>query len=261
MERKNDKLWDKIREEGEEAVRNDPFLRASFENAIIKFENFGAALAHRMAGKLAFDDLGSSQIESIVREAYQTDPVILERAQRDILATLDRDPACHRALEPFMYFKGYIALQTFRITHFYWTNGREDMARLLQMRNSEVFTFDAHPGARIAGGIMFDHAHSIVIGETAVVEDDVSILHSVTLGGTGKEDGDRHPKIGSGVMIGAGAKILGNIKVGHCSRIAAGSVVLEDVPPNSTVAGVPARIVGEAGCPDPAKSMDQIFAK
>ncbi len=256
-----DDLWDQIRIEAEEAVRKDPFLRASFENAVIKFENFGAALAHRMAGKLAFDDLGWSQIETIAREAIKSDPAILDRAVRDILATVDRDPACHRALEPFMYFKGFIALQTFRITHFYWTHGRPDMSRLLQMRNSEVFTFDAHPGAKMGGGIMFDHAHSIVIGETAVVDDDVSILHSVTLGGTGKDDGDRHPKIGSGVMIGAGAKILGNIKIGHCSRVASGSVVLTDVPANSTVAGVPAKIVGEAGCPDPARNMNQLFGK
>lgn len=252
-------FWEQIRIEAEEAVRKDPFLRASFENAVIKFENFGAALAHRLSGKLAFDDLGWSQIESIAREAFHSDPSILEKAERDILATVQRDPACHRAIEPFMYFKGFIALQTFRITHYYWTNDRQDMARLMQMRNSEVFTFDAHPGAVIGGGIMFDHAHSIVIGETAVIEDDVSILHSVTLGGTGKEDGDRHPKIGSGVMIGAGAKILGNIRIGNCSRVAAGSVVLDNVPNNSTVAGVPAKIIGEAGCPEPAQTMDQLI--
>ncbi len=255
------RFWEQIRKEAEEAVRRDPFLRASFENAVIKFENFGAALAHRLAGKLAFDDLGWSQIETIAREAFQTDPTILQKAERDIIATVDRDPSCHRFLEPFMYFKGFQALQNYRITHFYWVNARQDLSRLLQMRNSEVFTFDAHPGAQIGGGVMFDHAHSIVIGETAVIEDDVSILHSVTLGGTGKEGGDRHPKIGSGVMIGAGAKILGNIKIGHCSRIAAGSVVLNDVPANSTVAGVPAKIMGEAGCPDPARSMDQLLAK
>ncbi len=256
-----DNLWKQIKIEAEEAVRNDIFLRPSFENAILKFENFGAALAHRLAGKLVFDDLGWAQIESIAREAFQTEDKILERASQDIIATVDRDPSCNRYLEPFMFFKGFQALQVHRLTHFYWKNGRHDLARLLQMRNSEVFTFDSHPAALIGGGVMFDHAHSIVIGETAVVEDNVSILHSVTLGGTGKDDGDRHPKIGSGVMIGAGAKVLGNVKVGHCSRIAAGSVVLDDIPANSTVAGIPARIVGEAGCADPAGSMDQFFVK
>ena len=256
-----DRLWSQIKEEAEEAVVNDPFLRPSFENAILKFENFGAALAHRLAGKLVFDDLGWAQIESIAREAFKTDLSILEKAGRDIIATVDRDPSCHRFLEPFMFFKGFQALQVYRLTHYYWHNRRKDLARLLQMRNSEVFTFDSHPAARIGGGVMFDHAHSIVIGETAVIEDNVSILHSVTLGGTGKEDGDRHPKIGSGVMIGAGAKVLGNVKVGKCSRIAAGSVVLDDVPANSTVAGIPAKIVGEAGCSDPAGSMNQFFAK
>ena len=255
------KLWEQIIREGENAIRNDPFLRASFENAILKFENFRAALAHRLAGKLAFDDLGWAQIESIAREAFASDPEILNCAEADILATLDRDPACHRASTPFMYYKGFLALQVHRITHFYWREGRRDLARLLQMRNSEVFTFDAHPGARIGKGIMFDHAHSIVIGETAVIDDDVSILHSVTLGGTGKEEGDRHPKIRSGVMIGAGAKILGNIEIGKCSLVAAGSVVLNDVPPNSTVAGVPAKVVGRANCADPAKTMNQLFEK
>ena len=256
-----EKFWNQIKIEAEEAVRNDPFLRPSFENAILKFENLGAALAHRLAGKLVFDDLGWAQIESIAREAFKTENEILQRTAQDIIATVERDPSCHRLLEPFMFFKGFQALQVYRLTHFYWKNGRKDMARLLQMRNSEVFTFDSHPAARIGGGIMFDHAHSIVIGETAVIENNVSILHSVTLGGTGKEDGDRHPKIGSGVMIGAGAKVLGNVKVGNCSRIAAGSVVLDDIPPNSTVAGIPAKIVGTAGCPDPAGSMDPSFVK
>ncbi len=250
-------FWDHVRQEAEQAIQTDPFLRASFENAIVKFENFGAALAHRLANKLAFDDLGCSQIESIAREAFHSDSEILNNAQADILAILDRDPATHRMMVPFMYFKGFQALQVHRITHYYWKQGRRDLARLMQMRNSEVFTFDCHPGARIGEGIMFDHAHSIVIGETAVVGNNVSILHSVTLGGTGKEQGDRHPKIGDSVMIGAGAKILGNITVGRCSRVAAGSVVLDDVPDEKTVAGVPAKIVGNAGCAQPAKSMNQ----
>ena len=172
----------------------------------------------------------------------------------------DRDPACHRYLQPLLFFKGFQALQCYRIAHWLWQRRRNDMAYFIQMRTSEVFGVDIHPGARIGKGIMIDHAHSIVIGETAVVGDNVSMLHSVTLGGTGKEDGDRHPKIGNGVLIGAGAAILGNIRVGGCSRIAAGSVVLQDVPPCKTVAGVPAKIVGEAGCAEPSKSMDQLLS-
>ena len=164
-------------------------------------------------------------------------------------------------MQPLLFFKGFQALQCYRIGHWLWLHGRKDMAYYIQMRTSEVFGVDIHPGARMGHGIMIDHAHSIVIGETAVVGNNVSMLHSVTLGGTGKEDGDRHPKIGDGVLIGAGAKVLGNITVGHCSRIAAGSVVLEPVPPCKTVAGVPARIVGEAGCAEPSKMMDQLLER
>jgi serine O-acetyltransferase len=171
----------------------------------------------------------------------------------------ERDPACHRYLQPILFFKGYQAVQAYRVGHWLWQQGRIDLAYFVQMRVSEVFGVDAHPAAKIGRGIMIDHAHSIVIGETAVVGDNVSMLHSVTLGGTGKEDGDRHPKIGDGVLIGAGAKVLGNITVGYCSRIAAGSVVLEDIPPCKTVAGVPARIVGEAGCAQPSISMNQVI--
>jgi len=171
----------------------------------------------------------------------------------------ERDPACHRLMQPLLYFKGYQAIQSYRLGHWLWQQGRKDLAYFIQMRVSEMFGVDIHPAARIGRGIMVDHAHSIVIGETAVVGDNVSMLHSVTLGGTGKEDDDRHPKIGNGVMIGAGAKVLGNIRVGNCSRIAAGSVVLEEVPPCTTVAGVPARIVGSAGCDQPSISMDQIL--
>ena len=137
--------------------------------------------------------------------------------------------------------------------------GRKDFAFYLQSRSSEVFQTDIHPAAPIGRGIFLDHATGLVVGETAVIEDDVSILHGVTLGGTGKDHGDRHPKIRHGVMLGAGAKIIGNIEIGHCARVAAGSVVLKSVPNNTTVAGVPAKVIGEAGCPEPSRSMDQIF--
>ena len=173
------------------------------------------------------------------------------------MANLERDPACHRLIQPILYFKGFHAVQAYRVSHWLWNKGRKDLSYFFQSRISEVFGIDIHPAAVIGHGIMIDHAHSIVIGETAVVGNNVSMLHSVTLGGTGKQDDNRHPKIGDGVMIGAGAKVLGNIKVGHCSRIAAGSVVLHEIPPGKTVAGVPAKIVGTAGCDQPSIMMDQ----
>jgi serine O-acetyltransferase len=198
-------------------------------------------------------------LREIADEAIAADPWIGSAARADLVATHERDPACERFLEPLLYFKGFQALQAHRVAHWLWGQGRRDMAQFLQARVSEVFGVDIHPAARMGQGIMIDHAHSIVIGETARVGDNVSMLHSVTLGGTGKEHGDRHPKIGDGVLIGAGAKVLGNIHVGHCSRIAAGSVVLQDVEPLKTVAGIPAKVVGEAGCATPSLSMDHLF--
>ena len=198
-------------------------------------------------------------LREIADDAFGRAPELAQAAMADLLAVYERDPATHRLMQPILFFKGFQALQAYRIGHWLWQQGRSDMAYFVQMRCSEVFGVDIHPAARIGIGVMIDHAHSIVIGETAVVGNDVSMLHSVTLGGTGKEDGDRHPKIGNGVMIGAGAKVLGNIHVGHHSRIAAGSVVLSDVPPCKTVAGVPARIVGDAGCTDPSNTMNQLL--
>ena len=173
----------------------------------------------------------------------------------------DRDPACHAFIQPLLFFKGFQAIQCYRVGNWLWRHGRKDLAYFVQMRVSEVFGVDVHPGAVLGKGILMDHAHSIVIGETAVISDNVSMLHSVTLGGTGKDDGDRHPKIGDGVMLGAGAKVLGNISVGRCSRVAAGSVVLTEVPCCKTVAGVPARIVGEAGCDQPSATMNQLLGE
>ena len=217
------------------------------------------ALSYRFAAKLNSNEMSMVILREIADEAFAADPSLLEAARADLVAVYERDPACHRLLQPILYFKGYQAVQAYRIGHWLWNQGRYDLAYFVQMRTSEIFGIDIHPAARIGKGIMIDHAHSIVIGETAVVGDNVSMLHSVTLGGTGKEEEDRHPKIEDGVLIGAGAKVLGNIRVGHCSRIAAGSVVLEDVPPCKTVAGVPARIVGEAGCDQPSVNMDQRF--
>ncbi len=198
-------------------------------------------------------------VREMVEEAYNNDASLIKAARADLVAIYERDPACHRLLQPILYFKGYQAVQAYRVGHYLWTKGQYDLAYFVQMRVSEIFGVDIHPAAKIGKGIMIDHAHSVVIGETAVVGDNVSMLHSVTLGGTGKEEQDRHPKIGDGVLIGAGAKVLGNITVGHCSRIAAGSVVLEAVPPCKTVAGIPARVVGEAGCEQPSVLMDHML--
>lgn len=254
-----DPVWSHICEEARAAVREEPILGGLFHTGILHHATMERALAYRFSLKLASGEMSEQILREIADEAYADDPYLGEAARADIVAVHDRDPACHRFLQPLMFFKGYQAVQAYRIGHWLWTHGRRDLAYFVQMRVSEVFGVDIHPNARIGKGVMIDHAHSVVIGETAVVGDNVSMLHSVTLGGTGKEEGDRHPKIGDGVLIGAGAKVLGNIRVGNCSRIAAGSVVLHDVPPCKTVAGVPARIVGDAGCDQPALKMDQVI--
>ena len=252
-----DPVWERILDEGQSAVREEPLLGGLVHSSILHHKSVEQALAYRISLKLASGEMSEQLLREICEEAFATDPKISTAARADIMAVYERDPACHRYIQPMLFFKGFQALQCYRIAHWLWNEGRKDMAYFFQMRSSEVFGIDIHPAAKIGQGIMIDHAHSIVIGETAVVGDNVSMLHSVTLGGTGKEEEDRHPKIGDGVLIGAGAKVLGNIKVGECSRIAAGSVVLEEVPPCKTVAGVPAKIVGEAGCSQPAVSMDQ----
>lgn len=252
-------LWDSIRAEAAAAVQAEPLLGALIHAGLLHHRTFHCALAYRFSLKLASGEMSEQILREIADDAHTREPGLAAAAQADLEAVFARDPACHRLMQPMLFFKGYQALQAYRIGHWLWENGRRDMAYFVQMRCSEVFGVDIHPAARIGTGVMIDHAHSIVIGETAVVGNDVSMLHSVTLGGTGKEDGDRHPKIGDGVMIGAGAKVLGNICVGARSRIAAGSVVLMDVPPCKTVAGVPARIVGDAGCDQPSDMMNQIL--
>jgi len=254
-----DPVWERVSDEARRAIDAEARLGGLMHASVLSHETLDTALAYRMAIKLASRELSEQTIRAIADEAYANDPALAAAARADIVAVFDRDPACTRFLQPLLFFKGYQAVQAYRVGHWLWKTGRTDLAYFIQMRISEVFGIDIHPAARIGRGIMIDHAHSIVIGETAVVGDNVSMLHSVTLGGTGKEDDDRHPKIGDGVLIGAGAKVLGNIRVGNCSRIAAGSVVLEEVPPCKTVAGVPAKIVGEAGCEQPALSMDQIL--
>ncbi|MBD3679606.1 MAG: serine O-acetyltransferase [Rhodobacteraceae bacterium] len=252
-----DPVWSRITTEAEAAVKDEPIMGGMIHSSILHHPTIERALSYRFSMKLASGEMSEQILREIADEAYISDPALGEAARADLVAVFERDPACHRMIQPILYFKGYQAVQCYRIGHWLWGQGRHDLAYFVQMRVSEVFGVDIHPAAVIGKGIMIDHAHSIVIGETAVVGDNVSMLHSVTLGGTGKEEQDRHPKIEDGVLIGAGAKVLGNIRVGHCSRIAAGSVVLHEVPPCKTVAGVPARIVGEAGCDQPSIMMDQ----
>lgn len=256
---KLDPVWDRILREAEEAIVAEPLLGGVIHGCVLHHKSLEAALAYRMSHKLASSEMSEQILREIADQAYRSDPSLGAAARADIVAVTDRDPACHRFIQPLLYFKGFQAVQAYRLGHWLWQQGRRDFAYFIQMRTSELFGVDIHPNARIGQGIMIDHAHSIVIGETAVVGDNVSMLHSVTLGGTGKEEEDRHPKIGDGVLIGAGAKVLGNIRVGHCSRIAAGSVVLHEVPDCTTVAGVPAKVVGEAGCAQPSISMDQLL--
>ena len=258
---RNDPLFARIRIEAEEAARAEPALAAFLITSILNHDTLESALAHRIADRLDHPDVPAAFIRQLYDEALARESAIGDAFRADLVAVADRDPACKRVIEPALYFKGFHALQTHRLAHSLYRSGRRDLALYLQSRASSVFQVDINPAARIGKGIFLDHASSIVIGETCVIEDDVSILQGVTLGGTGKETGDRHPKIRHGVLIGAGAKVLGNIEIGHCSRVAAGSVVLASVPNNKTVAGVPARIVGEAGCAEPARSMNQILAE
>jgi serine O-acetyltransferase len=254
-----DPVWDRIRDEAEDAIAGEPLIGGMVHASVLHHKALEDALAYRMAARLSSAEIGEQILREIAGAAYAEDESLGMAARADLVAVLDRDPVTHRLLQPLLYFKGFQAIQAQRVAHHLWNRGRRDLAYVIQMRTSEAFGVDIHPGARLGKGIMIDHPHSVVIGETAVVGDNVSMLHSVTLGGTGKEDEDRHPKIGDGVLIGAGAKVLGNIRIGHCSRIAAGSVVLEEVPPCKTVAGVPARIVGEAGCAQPSQSMNHLL--
>ncbi len=254
-----DPVWVRIRREAEDAVKREPELASFFYSTLLHHDNLEAAIVYRLAERLDHAAISAGLIRQAYMDALKDSRSIGESFRADIMATVDRDPATHRLIEPVLYYKGFHAIETYRLAHWLWNKGRRDFALYLQSRSSSIFQCDIHPAARIGRGIFLDHATGLVVGETAVVEDDVSILHDVTLGGSGKEAGDRHPKIRYGVMIGAGAKVLGNIEVGHCARIAAGSVVIKPVPNNVTVAGVPAKVVGQAGCPDPARTMDQIF--
>ena len=254
-----DPAWDRLREEAEELCSKEPLMASFVYSTILNHQKLEVAICHRLAQRLSHSDIESGNLFHTFEELLEAKPALTEAFRADLAAVFDRDPACNRLIEPILYFKGFHALQTYRLAHELWNDKRADFAYYLQSQTSRIFGVDIHPAAKIGRGIMIDHATGLVIGETAVVGDNSSILHGVTLGGSGKAADDRHPKIGRGVMIGAGAKILGNINVGNCVRVAAGSVVLKDVPDMMTVAGVPARVVGKAGCPEPARSMNQLL--
>lgn len=254
-----DPVWSILRGEAEAIVAREPSLAGFIYASVLNHETLEEAIASRVADRLDHAALSGEMIRHAFSEFFREKPEIGEVVRVDLLAVRDRDPACNRLIEPLLYFKGFHAIQTQRLSHWLFQSGREDFALYLQSRASEVFQVDIHPAVPMGRGIFIDHATGVVIGGTAVIEDEVSILQNVTLGGTGKERGDRHPKIRRGVLIGAGAKILGNIEVGRCSRVASGSVVLKPVPPETTVAGVPARVVGKAGCAEPSRSMDQLL--
>ena len=243
----HDPVWRRVRDEAEAIARREPTLED--------------AIAERIASRLTDPALPATHIRNAFRDALDDKPDLADVFRVDMLAVFERDPACERLIEPLLYFKGFHAITSHRLAHSLWTRGRRDLALMIQSRTSAALQVDIHPAVPMGRGIFMDHATGVVIGATAKIGDNVSMLQGVTLGGTGKVGGDRHPKIDSGVLLGAGAKVLGNFEIGACSRVAAGSVVLSAVPPNVTVAGVPARIVGKAGCAEPSRSMDQIIAE
>ena len=252
-----DPVWVRIREAAQAAASGEPVLAGTLHATILSQSRFEGALSYHLARLVGTTEVPAALIRQIFDEALNSDSGIGLAARADIVAVAERDPACTSHLDPLLWFKGYQALQTYRVGHWLWKQGRQALAHYLQSRASSLFALDIHPGAIIGKSIFLDHGTGIVIGETAVVEDGVSMLHGVTLGGTGKERGDRHPKVRRGVLLGAGAKVLGNIEIGACAKIAAGSVVLEPVPAGCTAAGVPARIIGCVDVPEPAREMDQ----
>lgn len=255
-----DPIWNQLKQEAEEIVRSEPAMASFVFGTVLNHDRLEDAVVDRIAQRLDNHVVSAEVIRCGFEQALDQDPLLGDFIRSDISAVYDRDPACRRYIEPVLYFKGFHAIQTHRLAHFMFKKGRTDFALYLQSRSSEVFQTDINPAVPIGRSIFLDHATGLVVGETAIIEDEVSILQDVTLGGTGKETGDRHPKVRHGVLIGAGAKILGNIEIGRCSRIAAGSVVLRPVPKNTTVAGVPAKVIGKAGCAEPAVTMDQRLA-
>ena len=253
-------VWAALCNEALAACRSEPALGSLLDAVILRHDDLSASLSFQLARKLGDAVITPISLREIAQEAYEAVPLMVEQAEADLRAVFERDPATKGYLQPFLFFKGFMALQTHRLSAYLWRQGRETLALYLQSRTSELFQVDIHPAARMGSGVFIDHATGVVIGETAVVGDDVSMLHGVTLGGTGAERGDRHPKIGKGVLLGAGAKVLGNIQIGDYAKIASGSVVLKPVPSGCTAAGVPARLVNCPQCPEPARTMDHTLA-
>jgi serine O-acetyltransferase len=250
-------LWQGLRAEAARAAAREEMLRGFIDLAVLRHAGFAVALSALLAGKLAERFMPAERLEDLARAAIADDPAIIAAAVADLAAISTRDPAADGYVTPFLYYKGFHALEWHRIGHWLWRQGRRDLAHYLQSRVSEVFAVDIHPAVPVGSGVFIDHGTGLVVGETAVIGNDVSILQEVTLGGTGKERGDRHPKVRDGVLLAAGAKVLGNIEIGKGAKVGAGSVVLTDVPPCATVAGVPARIVGWCADQVPALAMDQ----
>jgi serine O-acetyltransferase len=249
-------LWKTIKQEISDMVMHEPAMGTYYSRRILQHDSLATALSDLLANKLASNDIPYSALKAVFDEAYLRDDSILEAAEKDLLATRERDPAVRYYSTTLLYFKGFQALQAYRVGHWLWQQERKGMALWLQSQISEVFTVDIHPAARIGSGILVDHATGIVIGETCVLDDNISIMQGVTLGGTGKDSGDRHPKIKCGVLIGTGAIIIGNVTVGEGAKVAAGSVVLKHVAPHTTVAGIPAVMVGKPRDAQPALDMD-----
>jgi serine O-acetyltransferase len=258
-----DYVWLKMQEEAKIDVTVEPILSSYYHVSILSQKSLETALANHLAVKLSSVSLPSTTLSDLFVGVFESDKEIMDAMKNDLIAVKERDPACISHVHCFLNFKGFLACQAHRVAHNLWSNGRKVLAVMIQNRVSEVFGVDIHPGAKIGSGILFDHATGIVVGETAVIGNDVSILHGVTLGGTGKAHGDRHPKIGDGVLIGAGTCILGNIKIGDGAKIGAGSVVIKDVPARTTVVGNPAKLVGGKNNPIkldkiPSHTMDHI---
>jgi serine O-acetyltransferase len=256
-----DLFWHRLRGEAEAAMAREPALTGLLSSTILEQTDLPTALAYRIGQRLAGDELPAEVIARLVLRVIDAEPTILEAVHADLKAVVERDPASGRLIEPFLFFKGFAAIETQRIAHHLWLAGRRDMAMVLQSRSSSVFQTDIHPGATLGKGIFIDHATGVVIGETVEIEDEVSILQDVTLGGTGTHRGKRHPTIRTGVMIGAGAQIFGPVEIGAYSKIAAGSLVTTAVPAHSTAVGTPARIILGEAPENPARNMDQMLTE
>ena len=252
-----EKAWKEIVEYATKVAEEEPYLRPLLEDVILSRPCIGSAISARLSRKLAREDMGRDELEPILESVYVKNSAVAMSAVKDMLAIQERDAACRSILEPLLFFKGFLAVSTYRSAHHLWNLGRRSLALYFQRICSEAFGVDIHPAARIGCGFFLDHATSFVVGETAIIEDNVSILHEVTLGGTGKDKGERHPIVRRGVLIGAGAKLLGRIEIGHCAKIGAGSVVLSNVEPKKTVAGVPAVVVADNASDAPAMDMNQ----